>query len=70
MLLNSLRVDSHVHMEILGDASKTYIVQSSTDLRNWTTLATLKADSTGIIEFDAGPYKQSQARFYRTIAPQ
>jgi hypothetical protein len=69
ILVQSVRVDSHVHIEVLGDANKTYVIQTSTDLSNWTTLATVKAGADGLIQYDVGPPGQSPWRFYRSVSP-
>lgn len=68
MLVESVHVDSQVHIEVLGDANKVYLIEASTDLIHWTVLATVKANADGIVQYNAGPASQYPTRFYRTVA--
>jgi len=69
ILTESVHLDSHVHVEIFGDANRSYLIQTSTNLIHWVTVATAKSDSDGVVYYDAGPIEQSQARFFRTTDP-
>ncbi|HSU52468.1 MAG TPA: Ig-like domain-containing protein [Candidatus Dormibacteraeota bacterium] len=68
MLSNSLHVGSHVQLEIWGDANKSYTIEASTNLINWSTLVKVKADTNGIIDYDAGPSSTYRVRYFRTLS--
>jgi len=69
VLVQSVQVDALVHIEVLGDANKTYVVEATTNLINWTTLGSVKAGSDGVVQFDTGDASQYSWRFYRIFSP-
>ncbi|MDB6032829.1 MAG: uncharacterized protein JWM16_3167, partial [Verrucomicrobiales bacterium] len=53
-----------------GNAAKTYVVESSTDLVHWQQVGTANHKGNGDFEFDAGAANGIGAQFYRVIAPE
>jgi hypothetical protein len=56
-----------MYLDVLGEPDVRYVVQVSSDLVNWTSIATVKADKDGYVLF-TDPGAASQAlRFYRVV---
>ena len=53
--------------EFVGNDSRSYRVEVSTDMVNWVTLGTCKADAEGNVEFTDPGASESAARFYRAV---
>jgi hypothetical protein len=69
LVLSGLRVlaDGSVHWNFAGEPGRTYTVQTSTNLTDWTDLKTLQL-ATETVEFTDAE-APSGARFYRTLTP-
>ncbi len=59
---------STIHLEFLGKAGETYLIQSSTNMVDWTTIGTCVATPEGTVIFDA-PAPASPSGFYRVATP-
>ena len=59
----------HMQLEILGDAGQVYLIQASTNLTDWATLATRAADNEGVIAFEDAEAGVGRLRFYRVREP-
>jgi hypothetical protein len=63
----SLNPDGSTLVQFVGNHSKSYRIEVSTDLVNWAAVGTCAADSDGDVRFtDAGSSEQPQ-RFYRAV---
>jgi hypothetical protein len=58
-----------VHLEVLGSARRAYVIEVSTNLRDWTILATQTADGGGLILVEDTEAGKCGARFYRVLEP-
>jgi subtilisin family serine protease len=56
-------------IRLFGDPLQTYVLQASTDLRNWTAIATNQAASDGTLNFTDSQAGQFAGRFYRAFTP-
>jgi hypothetical protein len=65
---NRLSEDS-VQIEVQGRLNQTYLIQASTDLIKWTTIATQKSAADGTIQFVDPNAAQYTSRYYRVVAP-
>jgi hypothetical protein len=59
--------DGQAVLRFVGDNSKTYGIQVSSDTVNWTTVGTCKADARGDVEFLDPNASTQRVRFYRVI---
>jgi hypothetical protein len=59
----------HAQVEILGDSGQAYIIQASTNLIQWVTIATRTANADGVITFDDADTGKQPQRYYRVLAP-
>lgn len=56
------------HLEFSADPTQTYVIQASTDLRNWTTIGSpVQQGAVGDFDFDDLSSGQFGARFYRVV---
>ena len=55
--------------ELTGQAGQKYVVQTSTDMKNWQNISTNFADTDGVIYVLLPSNRTNQAQFYRAIAP-
>jgi hypothetical protein len=55
--------------ELTGQAGQKYVVQTSTDMKNWQNISTNSADTDGVIYVLLPSNRTNQAQFYRAIAP-
>jgi hypothetical protein len=53
-------------LTILGQPNQAYDIQRSTDLHNWSTIATMNASDLGVVQF-TDPAPPPERAFYRTI---
>ena len=56
-----------LQMQLTGDPNQTYVIQTSTDLANWTTLSTNQTDATGAARSEDAQWSQFNSRFYRAV---
>ena len=59
--------DGRVRLEIAGEAGERFIIQCSSNLKDWVTLGTRTTNAEGVLTFedaDAGPHR---TRFYRVV---
>jgi hypothetical protein len=74
MSTNLLRLDvsniatTGAALTLAGVPDKTYLIQSSTNLVDWTDLGTATADTMGIIQILDAAAKNFPQRFYRAIS--
>ena len=59
---------TRARLEFSADLARTYDIQASTDLMNWTTIGTaVQEEVPGDFEFDDLSVSQITARFYRVV---
>jgi hypothetical protein len=58
-----------VRLHFLAFPDDRYVLQASTNLVDWTTLATITANSDGVIDFEDADSAGCPTRFYRVVAP-
>jgi hypothetical protein len=58
-----------VQLDIVGFAGESYVIQTSTNLTDWTTLDTRSPDSKGLLTYQHTSGVDSSVRFYRILAP-
>ncbi len=61
--------DGRFHFTFAGEFGRQYVIELSSNLANWTALATNTVDSLGNIQFTDTTVARSGARFYRVVAP-
>ena len=54
-------------LRFVGDNSKSYVIQVSTDMVNWAALGTCKTDAKGDVEFFDSNASKQPFRFYRVV---
>ena len=64
----SRSASGEVRLQISGVAGKSYMLEGSSDLANWTVIRSLTLES-GTLEFVAAEGKETTARFYRVRVP-
>jgi hypothetical protein len=69
LLLTSVGVSGAGAGQLAGTASKTFVVQASSDLITWTTLSTNAVNTNGTISLVDSNAFASLTRYYRTCAP-
>jgi len=60
-----LNPDGSPRLQFVGNSSKSYLIEVSTDLVNWVPLGTCTADEDGDVEFTDPAVLSESARFYR-----
>lgn len=61
--------NGHVRLSLQASPAKTYLIQSSTDLSQWTTIGTNTTGAIASFEFEDANVSNSEPRFYRVVAP-
>jgi hypothetical protein len=56
---------SRLHLEAAAFAGETYVIETSTNMLDWTTLGIATANSEGLLQFDTSRANTSNIRFYR-----
>ena len=64
----ALTASGNLQLEIWGDRNQTCIIQTSTNLIGWTTIAVEQTDSNGVLDFDEPGNRLDNSRFYRIIS--
>jgi hypothetical protein len=59
--------DGSTRLQFVGNSSKSYLIEVSTDMVNWVSLGTCTADGEGDIEFSDHNTANQQVRFYRAV---
>jgi hypothetical protein len=59
--------DGSTRLEFVGNSSKSYRIEMSTDLVNWVTLGTCSADEQGEVQFTDPTAGDQPSRFYRAV---
>lgn len=54
-------------LQFVGDNTKSYVIEVSSDMVNWTALATCKTDAAGDVEFVDADASKRPLRFYRIV---
>jgi hypothetical protein len=57
------------HLRIRGKAGRSHIVETSTDMVNWTKVGVASASSDSEFEFNDTQSANTEARFYRVVSP-
>ena len=65
----SIGTDKKFHFSFVGEFGQLYVVQLSSDLKNWIPVATNTVDALGNLDFTDSTTTPSGARFYRVVAP-
>jgi hypothetical protein len=65
----SMGTDGKFHFSFVGEFGQLYVVQLSSDLKNWIPVATNTVDALGNLDFADSTTTPSGARFYRVVAP-
>ena len=63
-----LRDGPQIQLQLSGDVGQTYLIESSTDLRNWQTFTNFVSTAPVTVFDEPAPLPASQ-RFYRALAP-
>jgi hypothetical protein len=65
----SMGTDGKFHFSFVGEFGQLYVVQLSSDLKNWIPAATNTVDALGNLDFTDSTTTLSGARFYQVVAP-
>jgi len=65
--LNVLYDGDSAHLEFSGDPVRTYAVEASTDLQNWTEIGTPEGDDDGNYDFDDAVPEEGANCYYRVV---
>ncbi len=63
----SLNPDGSTRVQFVGNNSKSYLIEVSTDLVNWVPLGACTADGEGNVEFTEPKALNQPLRFYRAV---
>ena len=63
----SVSPDGATRLQFVGNNSKSYRIEMSTDLVNWVTLGVCTADDQGDVQFTDPSTATQPARFYRAV---
>jgi hypothetical protein len=66
---SSIGTDGKFRFCFVGEFGQLYVVQLSSDLKNWIPVATNTVDELGNLDFTDSTTTPSGARFYRVVAP-
>ncbi|MDB6035124.1 MAG: hypothetical protein JWM16_5462 [Verrucomicrobiales bacterium] len=58
-----------IQLKVVGDGGTTYAIQVSANLRDWVTIAMLKANSNGIILWEDSRSQKPAIQYYRILEP-
>ncbi|MBE0545938.1 MAG: hypothetical protein IH623_31810, partial [Verrucomicrobia bacterium] len=56
-------------LRFAGIAGRSYVVQASTNLKNWEAVATVVADTSGVCAFEDQDAIRFSSRYYRIVVP-
>ena len=62
-----LNPDGSTRLQFVGNNSKSYLIEVSTDMVNWVSLGTCTADADGDVEFTDPNVANQPVRFYRAV---
>ena len=65
----SMGTDGKFHFSFVGEFGQLYLVQLSSDLKNWIPVATNTVDALGNLDFTDSTTTPIGARFYRVVVP-
>lgn len=57
--------NDRVYFRFWGEQNRDYVIQSSPDLQNWSTLSTERVNSFGYIEHTGEPFATKPKSYYR-----
>jgi hypothetical protein len=62
-----LNPDGSTRVQFIGNHSKSYLIEASTDMVNWAPLGTCRADVQGDVQFSDSNVAAQPLRFYRAV---